>query len=444
MLHEEFKRISEKIFLITLSALLFGFGWHIRGSGTSDPTVVILLFLLLTSFVFSPKVKFNYIIFGLVVLIFRIMRRGWGTFVAMAGLPGLWDGHLISYQVPYDVIVPWWQGYFWLFFVGMAWSSMPSLLLGGYFFSGKDYTLKDLIICSVLYTIGYYIGIFVALLLIPIISPEAYTEVYLAGLSERNFISMRDNFAATFAIIPVYLYIAVKKKDYKFIERSFLIMIFFGIGLSVADIWQVLGRNIPSWGIPFWSLWEYTSGFIVGGLIMTFFLLLDKQDWRYCDSIKSEDQFNTDKSLFHHFFFEYFIGHCALFLYGIQESLIGLYNSLANYYALEFRLKTWMGIVIILLIDLPFYILLKKNKIGNEFSQRSFKEKSAIFLMLLLPIYFLCYVTQFVVSGSIWTLDHTNLHTIFDVISFFIVEFSVIVYFIIYKRRKVAGMEESE
>lgn len=415
----------QKIAAILCSALLFGFGWHIRGSGTSDPLVVMLLFLLLVTVIFNPRKKFNYITFGFIILIFRIMRRGWGTFVAQAGIPGIFDGHLLSYVESYDITVPWWQGYFWLFFVGTAWSALPSLFIGGYFFTDKKHKFKDLIVYSILYTIGYCVGILIAYLIIPIISPDAYYQVYIAGISERNFISMRDNFGATFAIIPVFIYIALKKKDYTLIKRSVFVMIFFGLGLSIADIWQVVGRNLPELGIPFWSLWEYTSGFIIGGLMMAFYIQLmamfPKSD---VHDIPSTCETNT---WFEDFFGNYFIGHCVVFLYGLQESLIGLFNSIMSVLGNDFRLETWLGVILILIIDLPFYLLARRGKIGKKFSKLSFKEKCLILLTILLPVYFLCYATQFIIQGTLFYFHPSQLATVFDVVSVIVIESGLII-----------------
>lgn len=410
----------QKIAAIICSALLFGFGWHIRGSGTSDPSVVILLFLLLVSTIFGPRHKFNYVTFGFITIIFRLMRRGWGTFVAQAGIPGIWDGHLLSYVESYDITVPWWQGYFWLFIVGTAWSSLPSLFLGGYFFTDKKYRFKDLVIYCIIYTGGYFLGQLIACQLIPLISPGAYYDIFRAGISERNFISMRDNMGATLGIIPVFIYIAVTKKDYTLIKRSVFVMIFFGLGFSIADIWQVFGRNMPELGIPFWGLWEYTSGFIVGALLMSFYIQLMAISQKH-DVVDLESQCNTE-GRFEDLFGNYFIGHCWLFLYGLQESLIGLFNSSMRTLGYDYEIETWLGIIIILIVDLPFYIAAKKGKIGNRFHRLTFKQKSLILLAILLPVYFLCYAMHRILAGTLLNFGPATLATTFDVISASIVE----------------------
>jgi hypothetical protein len=81
--------LFRKILLIIGGGLTFGFGRHIRGSGTSDPTVAIALLLLYIGLVFGRQNKFEFTIFGLITLLLRVMWRGWGTFVAQAGIPGI-------------------------------------------------------------------------------------------------------------------------------------------------------------------------------------------------------------------------------------------------------------------------------------------------------------------------------------------------------------------
>jgi len=51
-------------------------------------------------------------------------------------------------------------GYMFLFFVGLAWAGLAALIIGGYNFSEKKYDYKDLIICLILYVIGFIIGLF--------------------------------------------------------------------------------------------------------------------------------------------------------------------------------------------------------------------------------------------------------------------------------------------
>ena len=224
---------ENKLLTILMGALLWGFAWQIRGNGTSDPSVVILLFLLFLSIHYSPRQKFNLIVFALAVFVFGLMRTGWGTFVGQAGIPGLYPGHVVSDAAEnargagFDLVVPWWRGYFWLFVVGLSWASFPSLIFGGYFFTTFKYALKNLVAGVILFIAGRYIGGYVAELLIPVLAPEYYQEIFLTGISRRGYLSMRGNLATALAVIPVLLYIYFEIKDRGFVKRAIGVMVIF-------------------------------------------------------------------------------------------------------------------------------------------------------------------------------------------------------------------------
>ncbi|MGV9171138.1 MAG: hypothetical protein ACOC44_06990 [Promethearchaeia archaeon] len=129
--------ILNKIANVFIVALMFGLGSHIRGSGMSDPIAPMLMFLLFVGFLFKGRKKFNAITFGMIVLFFRLMCRGWGTFFSRSGISGISAGKFAFSTERYSIIVPWWQEYFWLFLVGLAWSGLMALILRGYNFSKK-------------------------------------------------------------------------------------------------------------------------------------------------------------------------------------------------------------------------------------------------------------------------------------------------------------------
>ncbi|MBD3185444.1 hypothetical protein GF325_01340 [Candidatus Bathyarchaeota archaeon] len=417
--------IPTRILDVIIVAFLFGFGWHVRGSGTSDPTVVMLLFLLYVGYRYAPRDKFNVVTFGLAIVLFRALRRGWGTFVGQGGIPGLWDGHLISYSEGFDIPVAWWQGYFWLFIVGLAWAGPAASIIGGYFLTSKKYNGKDFGICTLLYFGGMALGYLLAYLLVPVISPVAYYDVYLAGLSTRNYKSMMDNFAYAFAMVPVLLYIRFIRKDKIFTRATITIMLIFGVGLSVADIWQAIGRNNPSLGLPFWSLWEYFSGFIIGALLMVFYHTRSPERWQV--SSQGLHLFHEDATVsrpgdppWRHLAY-FWLGHAGLILYGLQESLIGMANQAANAMGESLGLVTEIGVILILIVDIPLYLLYRHGYFGNRFESRSFKQKCLLLLAILLPVYWLCYSLQFILTGRLFTWEVGYTVTWLDTISFCVV-----------------------
>ncbi len=421
---------QNKFGIVLIGALLFGFGWHIRGSGTSDPTVAILLLLFFLSVVFGPRKKFNPYIFGLITIIFRALRTGWGTFVGQGGIPWLYEGRYASYTEGFDIVVPWWQGYFWLFIVGIAWSSLAALIIGGYIFTKeKRLTPYDFWVSILIYVIGWAFGILIARAIIPLISPDAY-QVYVDGISTRNYVSMRNNFAMAFGIIPVLIYLGFAGRDWKFVGNSLLIMLFFGVGFSVADIWQVLGRNNLDWGLPFWSMWEYFSGFIVGIFILIFYF----RKTRKLPETSAIDFPFYPKDTTVGKIWLWIVAHFGLFLFGIQESFIGGLGYTLNALGIDTELYTYMGITFIIILDIPLYILYQEGYIFKKFKEKSFQEKSLIWLIGLLPFYLLCYLVPNAVNGGL-SLQIGALVSYLDIFSFLIVEIYLIIVYIRYKKR---------
>ncbi len=396
---------QKKIRNCLIFAFLVGLGWHLRGSGTSDVSVVGAFLLLFLGGVFFPRKKFNFAIFGLIVLAIRVMRRGWGTFVGQAGIPGMYPAMLSSPTEGYSIEVAWWQGYFWLFIVGIAWSGLAALFLGGYFFSNKKYNIKDGIVFTLIYSGSALAMVFVARVLIPLIAPEAYYQVYLVVGSTRNYESMQDNLAFALAIIPVLLYILIIKKDRLFVERSMVIMLIFGLALSGAEIWQVIGRNNPLLGLPAWSLWEYFTGFIIGGLLLAFYYIIPARVWHASD--ENANKFSQDTSI--QKFGHYLFGHVLLFVYGMIESLTGLLNSTSAALGFPLDISTLYVSILVLSIDLVLYLLYMRNKFGSTFRDKRFDEKNWILLFLYIIFAYTCYILQFFVNGSFWQLDIGNL-----------------------------------
>lgn len=100
----------------------------------------------------------------------------------------------------------------------LVFPDIPSLLFGGYFFTKIKYTLKDVFIVIILFVATWFVAGFIAEFLIPYLAPEYYNEIFLTGISERSYGSMRGNMSTAMAIIPILLYIRYIKADKKFFE----------------------------------------------------------------------------------------------------------------------------------------------------------------------------------------------------------------------------------
>lgn len=430
---EAFNPKEKKFLTILMGAILFGFGWQIRGTGASDPTVVILLFLLFLSIHYSPRQKFNMIVFAFAIYVFLIMRTGWGTFVAQAGIPGLYPGHIPpNYGEGYDLVVQWWQGYFWLFIVGLSWAGFPSLIFGGYFFTTFKYTARDLFVGFILFLLGRYMGSYIAEWIIPMIAPQFYHEIYLPGLSTRNYQSMRGNLSTAIAIIPVLLYVYYVIKDKGFVKRSVLVMCFFGIGLSVADIWQAVGRNNPEWELPFWSLWEYFSGFIFGGLVFWYYSRFSEDDLRKSDISPGLEGIGEMGKLGR--FIIYGTALYFLVLYGLQESISGSIKQVCE----RLEVDPWVSprtirTAVVVVAMVPYYLYLQ-GKIGAAFYKKSFREKCLIALIVLLPIYYLLFSMRHLVTGEMFQPKVSLSAVWLDTASFVIIEIYAVYLYRSFKR----------
>ncbi len=425
---------------ILMGALLWGFAWQIRGNGTSDPSVVILLFLLFLSIHYSPRQKFNLVIFAIAVFVFGLMRTGWGTFVGQAGIPGLYPGHVVSDVAEnargagFDLVVPWWRGYFWLFIVGLAWAGFPSLFFGGYFFTKFKYSLKHLAVGVILFISGRYVGGYVAELLIPVLAPEYYHEIFLTDISRRGYQSMLGNLSTALAIIPVLLYIYFAIKDRGFVKRSISVMVIFGIGLSAAAVWHPLGRNIPEFKqLPAWSLWEYSSGFIIGGLLFWFYSRLPENELQESNISPGLEFIDEGEK-----FGQFVITAAALYflaLYGLQESIAGSSQLACKWLGVEPFLSQKSIQTVLLVFILPLYYFYRRGVIGAAWSRKSFREKCLIAFIVLLPVNYLNFVMPYFVAGKLARLN--NAACWLDTISFVIVEIYGIYLYRQFRRWKI-------
>ena len=399
---------SNNFMNIVMGAILLGFGWQIRGTGASDPSVVILLFLLFLSIVYSPRKKFNLIVFAFVIYVFGVMRTGWGTFVGQAGIPGLYPGHIPpNYGEGHDLVVQWWQGYFWLFIVGISWAGFASLFFGGYFFTKVKYTLKDLFICVMLFSVGKYVGTLIAEQLIPLIAPQFYYEIYLPGLSRRNYSSMRGNMSTAFAILPVLLYIWLQRKDRGFVVRSVVVMALFSTALSVADIWQAIGRNNLDWQLPFWSLWEYFTGFLFGGAVFWYYGRLPKELWVESDispGLEPIDKMGKWEQMI-----IYSVALYHFVLYGLQQSVNGSIKQTCERLKVDRFASPETVEIVIVVVALLLYYYYREGAIGSTFAKKSFREKCLILFMIMLPVYYLCFAMRHIVTGNLLQLKSGKL-----------------------------------
>ena len=430
---------GNRILTSIMAALLLGFAWQIRGSGTSDPSVVALLFLLFLSINYSPRKKFNILVFSLITFFIGVTRTGWGTFVSQGGLPGidipkvavlnyLVDG--VNQEFPVD----WYMGYIWMFIVGISWFGIPSLLFGGYLFTKLKYTFKDFFIILALFILSWYLLGFLVKFIAPYLVPEYYNKVYLTDISgdaKRFFGSVTNNMSRALAIIPVLLYVRFIKSDIRFFKYALSAMLIFASSIAIADIFWPLAHLLGMHGITGWSLWEYFTGFFFGGGLFWFY-------GRFSDKELAETDISTgmDVSKWKPFwkFVIYSFALYFLFFHGVAESLEGGIRKAFFAAGVVYKPDVPTVKLIVSVIGIFFYWLYSQGKIGKTFAKKSFREKSLIVLIIMLPLCYLNFAMHHIIAGDLFNFHRDNSAVRFDTLSFVIVEIYIVFLFINLKK----------
>lgn len=258
-------------------------------------------------------------------------------------------------------------------------------------------------------------------------SPTAYNDVYLAGISKRNYVSMIDNFATAFALFPVLFFIWFQKKDWNFIKHTLIVTVFFAIALSLADVWQVIANNNPEWKLRGWNLWEYFTGFIFGGLLFAYYHSLHSDIWQKTD-VSGFSETEYFKKLGYFRFPILILIYFFLVLYGISESIIGTVNKTCDSFQID---RIDISIYVLSTVSAVFVILFlfyRKGKIGQTFAKRSFQEKSLILLIALVPFYYICLIIRYVLTGTFLDFEMSQLLIWLDTISVILFEVYVIIW----------------
>jgi hypothetical protein len=167
---------------------------------------------------------------------------------------------------------------------------------------------------------------------------------------------------------------------------------------------------------------------------MTLFYLIPKERWKESDF--EIGFFPADTKLKK--FLLFLIGHVALYLYAIAESANGGITHALTQLGYKIEGNTAIAIFIILLIDIPLYLLYQRGAFGQKFKKKEFSQKCIIILLILVPYFYLMYVLQFIVAGeyiNVWLLETNYIVTWMDTISVIIIEIYLIFLYIKHKRR---------
>lgn len=309
--------IAGKLFAVITCALMTGFMWRVRGDhgwgsmwGMFAVGVMLILFIYA---VFGDRKKMNYEILPLSVLLLGITNGGWGTLNSqMEGYltsTAAFTGEEAARLVEIDPV----HGLYMMLFLGFGWMPLFAFTVAS-MFSKKEYKLKHyIILIAVFYAVTYIFKFSLSHFILEAIHPEAVSfckegladrgidlSPMMAYIKEfgsaswakkipfaRNYFTSIDVMSAAFGALFTSLAALVVLKDRFTALISFLINAVCSLSITVADVFLIIDSDrgilppvgeVPLWiKNPAWSLWEFFTGFLLGGGIMLILVLLPKK-----------------------------------------------------------------------------------------------------------------------------------------------------------------------
>lgn len=309
--------IAGKLFAVITCALMTGFMWRVRGDhgwgsmwGMFAVGVMLILFIYA---VFGDRKKMNYELLPLSVLLLGITNGGWGT------LNSQMEGYLTS-TAPFTgeeaarlVEIDPVHGLYMMLFLGFGWMPLFAFTVAS-MFSKKEYKLKHyIILIAVFYAVTYIFKFSLSHFILEAIHPEAVSfckegladrgidlSPMMAYIKEfgsaswakkipfaRNYFTSIDVMSAAFGALFTSLAALVILKDKFTALISFLINAVCSLSITVADVFLIIDSDrgilppvgeVPLWiKNPAWSLWEFFTGFLLGGGIMLILVSVPKK-----------------------------------------------------------------------------------------------------------------------------------------------------------------------
>lgn len=305
------------VLTVLIGALLMGMMWRVRGThgwgsswGLLNAGIVFILFL--TAAVGERK-KLNLAWTALTSLSFMLTTPAWGTLLnQITGVLNLEDG--FAYVSPAS-------GIFMMVCLGFGLASIFGVMLGRGF-SDKRWKLSDIIILlAVFYAINYIAKAFISPFIIQLVQPETVKvftdDLRLVGIDEsaykvflqhfdndswakkftvdmlgrtsvagRNYFQEIKTVSAAISGLAVLLTTRFVIKDKRAAATGAVTCGAFAFAITVSDLFFYFGNGgyhmlqgnlLPDSFAP-WSLWEYFTGFIAGGIITAFIISLKPAD----------------------------------------------------------------------------------------------------------------------------------------------------------------------
>jgi hypothetical protein len=304
----------KKFLLIIFSAVVVGTAWRIRGEhgwGSSWGLLTVgLMFSLLIYSVFGYRKKASVWYIAAAAISFMLTPPAWGTLLEQI------TGLVVETEkggIPVSYNISPWSGIFFMVCLGFGMACLFAVMTAR-LFSDKQYKWYHFALLGAVYLIVEYAAkASVSHLIVAAVQPEtcrvfssalaeqgttgALWKLYLQHFSSigwaKNYAGGRNYFAevevVSRALGALALWIAVRfgLKDKICGRVSLSIMGIFAFAITVSDLFFYFGdgglhrTQYDASQFIFtscsWSMWEYFTGFIAGGLIMLILLCIPQK-----------------------------------------------------------------------------------------------------------------------------------------------------------------------
>lgn len=299
--------VFSKMFIVLIGALLMGFLWRVRGThgwgsswGLLNAGIVYVLFI---SAAIGARKKLNLLWTALTALSFMLTTPAWGTLLSQI------TGRLDLGEAGFAYISPL-SGVFMMLCLGFGCASLFGIMLGRGF-SDKQWKLRDLIILVVIfYAVNLIAKASVSHFILDLVQPESGKvlgdELRAAGIDDsvykvflqhfdndawakkhfgvpgRNYFQEIKAISSAISALAVLLATRFIIKDKRAAATGAVTCCAFSLAITVSDLFfffgnggyhMLQGYSLPETFAP-WSLWEYFTGFLAGGIITAFLVNL--------------------------------------------------------------------------------------------------------------------------------------------------------------------------
>ena len=293
----------QKIAAVIMGAFLMGTLWRFRGEngwGASWGLLTVgVIYLMFVFAIFGFRRKVNFLLFSLTALSFMLTTPGWGTLNSQ--ITGVLTSGVDTGTGMLKIFINPFSGVFIMLCLGFGLASIFAFMIGR-FFSGRQYSFKDLlIVLIVFFAVQYTARLTVAHLILNLVQPQA-GELFqrgldIAGIKDtpwhfylthlfdknfaktihggRNYITSADMIGNAIAAFGVWLTVRFGFKDKIAGSIMFGICASYAFAITFADLslfFESGGYHMAhTYDLLFklsgWGMWEYFTGFFAGGLI---------------------------------------------------------------------------------------------------------------------------------------------------------------------------------